>query len=1433
MDGPWIGQLPQYSALPGNPYDPGYGPFLPRPSADFTAGAFAPFSPILPVPVDQPPPGAQRPQPRRRQYEVGANLPVGTPGTEGYNLASFQTLLSLGNLYSILRRCIQIRKQEIRALDWDIVLTKDAAKAYHNDKKAMRDFGERRDKARKWFRRPDPNYFTFSSWLDAMLDQVFVLDALSLYMCPVKARGMGKGLLGSDLDSLWLVDGQTIRPLTGMHGEYPAPPAPSAQQYLYGVPRSDYTQMVDGRDLQEYGITEAELAAELRSDQLLYLPFTQRAQTPYGFSLVEQCLIPVMTGLQKQAYQLSFFDESSVPRSYISPGDVSMTPNQIRELQLALNAVAGDLGNFFKVTVLPPGSKVIPQKEMQIVDQADEWIANEVAMTCGVRPTEIGVIPQVSTIASPFAAREMAQAQRSMHERVDTKPTLKFITEIFDTLIQVVCGQDDMRFLFSGMEEQADRSAAVDMGIKQIQSGALSIDEFRDSQGETPWGFPETSGPIVFTPMGPVPLYQAVANAQAQRQIGQAQQAETLSGAHAAAEGATGTRTPPKATGAAANRSGRPGSVTERQASRGGALAPFHATSTGAPGTATAGRTGKAALAELEALTRHLRKGRDVSTWEPVHLPGAVMASVEEDLAKGLTPDEVFMITAPALGPVVLPKARQQGQPPNRSQQQLVAKYAAQIQAAFAAAIAAAAALIAQWAAGTLAVTAAVLAAMIIDGIRQRLMRVLAWLWKAAWKAGAGSAGVPVSKKAMKAALEAFLATVGADWVALIARTGEAALLAAIRDALASGDPESVVALLNGILDVDLRADLIALTEVMRAWNAAQLEVMKAAGIAYKAWITMRDGKVCAKCLANQAQGAIPIAAPFKSGDLAPPGHPRCRCHIAGATTPGPGVNPPASKALRRQVDTNGQEFVGEAPPLEANPAGGGAAGPFPHRADGTIYEPAVPGGVPGATAGGGPPRWDGTEVEPHVLSLESGDDGAWGEAAGTGSPPRRDFPAPYMDGYWPQGGHGTGQAPATSIGAANGRPPNPVGKAADAAARFLKDAPPVKASVVYRQMLANFPASKLGWVKKIRWVGPVEIPTSLLDFANSREWAAHHQQAKVDAFARKIRAGQKVNPIIGIVKPGHNHVRIPDGRHRASAYRKAGQPAVAYVGFVDTPGKHPSDRVYLWQEHSGSSPSNKSAEPAEPYVAGLMVRAADTGRVLMLQRALSDEQEHAAGKLEPPGGHADVGETLMQAAVREFAEETGMQPPRGTLAGSWTSADGVYRGYVLDVPSEDALDIADGRDQVRNPDNPDGDVFEAILWVDPQDFARNPLMRPEMTRDLPQVMAALGGAVAKSAETPVLEVTPRILGPEGLWHTPDRHVGGKQKLPDYIEQVAGALMDQQGMGESEAIATAINAIKRWAEGDLHWGHGKVTPEVIAASRDALRQWEDLKASHH
>jgi hypothetical protein len=47
-------------------------------------------------------------------------------------------------------------------------------------------------------------------------------------------------------------------------------------------------------------------------------------------------------------------------------------------------------------------------------------------------------------------------------------------------------------------------------------------------------------------------------------------------------------------------------------------------------------------------------------------------------------------------------------------------------------------------------------------------------------------------------------------------------------------------------------------------------------------------------------------------------------------------------------------------------------------------------------------------------------------------------------------------------------------------------------------------------------------------------------------------------------------------------------------------------------------------------------------------------------------------------------------------------------------------------------------------------------------------------------------------------------------------------------MGESQAIATAINATRRWAAGSGH-----VHPEVRAAAQRAVAEWERLKETHH
>lgn len=102
-----------------------------------------------------------------------------------------------------------------------------------------------------------------------------------------------------------------------------------------------------------------------------------------------------------------------------------------------------------------------------------------------------------------------------------------------------------------------------------------------------------------------------------------------------------------------------------------------------------------------------------------------------------------------------------------------------------------------------------------------------------------------------------------------------------------------------------------------------------------------------------------------------------------------------------------------------------------------------------------------------------------------------------------------------------------------------------------------------------------------------------------------------------------------------------------------------------------------------------------------------------------------------------------------------------------------------------------------------------------------------------KSAETPVVSTVHHPLGTEGLWHTPSKKVPERQQLPAYIQNIAAALMRDQGMERSKAISYAVNAVKRWAAGKLGWGKRKVTPEVQAAAKRALAEWEKLKASHH
>lgn len=480
---------------------------LPRDPMQFLEGTFGPLTPIVPTGVNVPEDGDPRPGPRQREMPVGWNMPTGVPGSEGFKLASFGTIRMYADLYSVARAALQVRKSEIRGLEWDIMPTPEAEKAMRGDAAGHSDFAERKAIAVKFFRKPDPDYNKFGSYIDAVIEEMFSIDALSLYLHPTRKKNAGP--FGSNVAALELISGSTIRPMVNMRGGRVAPPNVGYQQYLYGVPRSDLMGIIRGDDLKDEGMEpDAPPAMEYRGDQLFYLPYTQRAWTPYGFPPIERSIIPVITGLRKQQFQMDFFDEGTIPGNYISPGEqLGWTPNQLEIWQDQQNALAGDPAWKHKSIALPPGSKVFPMRPVALADQFDEIVMTQVCMAFDVMPMELGVSPKVSTTQSPGAANQMAKASQDTNERKSLKPTLAFLTDIFNVVIQEVWGQEDMRFVFEGLEEDEDENALVERLVQQVSFGFCSVDEARIALGKSPWGLPITSDPVfVSATAGMVPL---------------------------------------------------------------------------------------------------------------------------------------------------------------------------------------------------------------------------------------------------------------------------------------------------------------------------------------------------------------------------------------------------------------------------------------------------------------------------------------------------------------------------------------------------------------------------------------------------------------------------------------------------------------------------------------------------------------------------------------------------------------------------------------------------------------------------------------------------------------------------------------------------------------------------------------------------------------
>lgn len=357
---------------------------------------------------------------------------------------------------------------------------------------------------------------------------------------------------------------------------------------------------------------------------------------------------------------------------------------------------------------------------------------------------------------------------------------------------------------------------------------------------------------------------------------------------------------------------------------------------------------------------------------------------------------------------------------------------------------------------------------------------------------------------------------------------------------------------------------------------------------------------------------------------------------------------------------------------------------------------------------------------------------------------------------------------------------------AASKTAMQVRDTPATSYGLAWDPSIAERPEVK----KAKEWTGWDALPTTPVNLSDGPLYATE-QTLSSGSINKVVDQGPSV------LRPGYDAFVlvdqdgkriIIDGHHRVGIYSALGLPIPSKILDLRT-----------------SKMSAKTDEP--PTVSGVGVKAADTGRILLIQRSIKDEKDPAAGTWEIPGGHHEDGDlTSLHAAIREWEEEVGQSfPEGGHVAHTWRS--GPYQGHIVVVPSEDVIKLHEGR-VTTNPDDPDDDDHEIAAWWHPSDAKGNPVIRKELQAanvfgDIAKAAAvAFAPAGSKTAAALNYNITlgcgdhVRYVGSQPGQVTSGDSWTCKTHGETTVSQVSGSGTTDQGLGwDKQSAKTALNDI--------------------------------------
>lgn len=406
-------------------------------------GFYGSGQPVRPMVEGQPP--------RQWDFQPGVNTTYTPRHTEPFGFAHLRAFANI----ELVRMAIETRKDQLERFDW-MVKPRDnkAARATERDPRCL--------EIEKFFSKPDGQHH-FSSFFRALDEDLLALDAPVLECRRTR---------GGKLAALELVDGATINLLVDDTGRRPRGPTDVAFQ-----------QIIRGN-----------VWADLANRDLIYAPRNVRTGHLYGFGPVEQIIVTVNMILRRQASQLAYFTEGSIPAGFMTAPE-GWNNEQIKDLQDWWNQALSGNEAERKVLWGPAGSKYQSFKDSLIKDEFDEWLARIVAFAFSLPPT-----PFVRQMNKGTANEDQ---DRALEEGLE--PLKLHRKRTIDSIIAEEFGCPDLEFMFRE-DIDIDPGKQSEIDDRRLKNGSATLDEVRDRAGDDPYPGNLGTTPMIYLGDTPIPL---------------------------------------------------------------------------------------------------------------------------------------------------------------------------------------------------------------------------------------------------------------------------------------------------------------------------------------------------------------------------------------------------------------------------------------------------------------------------------------------------------------------------------------------------------------------------------------------------------------------------------------------------------------------------------------------------------------------------------------------------------------------------------------------------------------------------------------------------------------------------------------------------------------------------------------------------------------